>query len=163
MSLRERVVSALCCVLMERSGVFSPFRQFKPIAVPDRSFFQQVQTLCVHTMTGPSLAACNIGRDLHFRLDRYRDAALLYHWSEDLPLNCCNCSALTVHKDSSGFECNLFHQRHSRRFCLKTCSCRLTMEPWQGECQGLRYVHDRREKCATPKPIFFTCPNISRH
>ena len=46
-------------------------------------------------MTGPSHAACNIGRDLHFRLDRYPDAALLYHCSEDLPLmiNCCNCSA----------------------------------------------------------------------
>ena len=66
-----------------------------PLPFPDRSFFQQAQTLCVHNVTGPSHAACNIGRDLHFRLDRYRDAALavLYHCSEDLPLNCCNCSA----------------------------------------------------------------------
>ena len=45
------------------------------------------------SMTGLSHAACNIGCDLDFRLDRYRDAALLYYCSEDLPLNCCNCSA----------------------------------------------------------------------
>ena len=36
---------------------------------------------------------------------------------------------LAVHKDSSGFEGNLIGQRHSCRFCLETCSCRLTMEP----------------------------------
>ena len=99
MFLRERVVSALCCVLIERSGVFLVFpTSSSPSPFPDRSFFQQVQTVCVHTttssMTGPSHAACNcnVGRDLHFRLDRYRDAAC-YHCSEDLPLNCCNCSA----------------------------------------------------------------------
>ena len=76
--------------------------------------------------TGPSHAACNIGRDLHFRLDCYRDASL--HAGEDLPLNCCSCSA--AGGTQSGFEGNLISQRvqrHSRRFCLETCSCRLTM------------------------------------
>ena len=112
--------------------------QFKPLPFPDRSFFQLVQTVCVHTMTGPSHAACNIGRDLHFRLDRYRHAALLYssyHCSEDLPFHSTVATAaqLAVHKDSSGFEGNLICQRHSCRFCLETCSCRLTMEPLRGD------------------------------
>ena len=52
-----------------------------------------------------------------------------------------------MHKDSSGFEGNLIRQRHSRRFCLKTCSCRLTMKPLsQGECQALR-ARPEREVC----------------
>ena len=57
-----------------------------PLPFLGRSFFQQVRTLCVHTMTGPSHAACNTGRVA-------RLAALLYHCNEDFPLNCCNCSA----------------------------------------------------------------------
>ena len=40
---------------------------------------------------------------------------------------------LAVHKDSSGFEGNLIGQRHSCRFCLETCSCRLTTEPLRGD------------------------------
>ena len=69
---------------------------------------------------------------------------------------------LAVHKDSSGFEGNLIRQRHSRRFCLETCSCRLT--GWSLREESVkRYVHDRREKFATPKSIFFTCPqHLSR-
>ena len=53
-----------------------------------------------------------------------------------------------MHKDSSGFEGNLIRQRHSRRFCLKTCSCRLvlTMKPSRGECQALR-ARSEREVC----------------
>ena len=37
------------------------------------------------------------------------------------------------------------------------------MKPSRGECPLTlkRYVHDRREKFAIPKSIFFTCPNIS--
>ena len=59
---------------------------------------------------------------------------------------------LAVHKDSSssGFEGNLIRQRHSRRFCLKTCSCRLTMEPSRGECQALR-ARPEREVCRNPQ------------
>ena len=67
---------------------------WSPLPFPDRSFFQQVQT--VSSILTDWAVACSVqhGRDLHFRLDRYRDAALaLYHCSEDLPLNCCNCSA----------------------------------------------------------------------
>ena len=135
--------------------------QFKPLPFPDRSSFQLVQTVCVHTMTGPSHAACNIGRDLHFRLDHYRDAALLYCITavKIFHSTVATAAQLAVHKDSSGFEGNLIRQRHSCRFCLETCSCRLTMEPLRGGVK--RYAHDRREKFATPKSIFFTCPNIS--
>ena len=65
-----------------------------------------------------------------------------------------------MHKDSSGFEGNLIRQRHSRRFCLKTCSCRLTMKPSRGECPLTlkRYVHDRRGKFATPNPSSSPAP-----
>ena len=141
-----------------------------PLPFPDRSFFQQVQTLCVHTMTGPSHAACNIGRDLHFRLDRYRarcSPTVSLHYSEDLPLmiNCCNCSPAGRAQRLEWVRRQLDPPAtfSSRRFCLKTCSCRLTMKPLRGECPLIlkRYVHDRREKFATPKSIFFTCPNIS--
>ena len=121
---------------MERSGVFLVFpTSFKPLPFPDRSFFQQVQTVCVHTMTGPSHAACNIGRDLHFRLDRYRDAAPLYCITAVKIFHSTVATAvqLAMHKDSSGFEGNLIRQRHSCRFCLETCSCRLTMEPLRGD------------------------------
>ena len=109
--------------------------QFKPLPFPDRSCFQLVQTVCVHTMTGPSHAACNIGRDLPFRLDRYRDAALLYCITavKIFHSTVATAAQLAVHKDSSGFEGNLIRQRHSCRFCLETCSCRLTMEPLRGD------------------------------
>ena len=109
--------------------------QFKPLPFPDRSFFQLVQTVCVHTMTGPSHAACNIGRDLHFRLDRYRDAALLYCITgvKIFHSTVATAAQLAVHKDSSGFEGNLIRQRYSWRFCLETFSCRLTMEPLRGD------------------------------
>ena len=53
---------------------------------------------------------------------------------------------LAMHKDWNGFEGNLIRQRHSRRFCLKTCSCRLTMKPSRGECQALR-ARPEREAC----------------
>ena len=66
---------------------------------------------------------------------------------------------LAVHKNSSGFEGNLIRQRHSRRFCLETCNCRLTMEPSRREYQALR-AGPEREVCH-PKSIFFTYPNIS--
>ena len=68
----------------------------------------------------------------------------MHHCSEDLPLNCCSCSA--AGRAQSGFEGNLIRQRHSRRFCLETCSCRLTMEPSRGECQALR-PRPEREVC----------------
>ena len=109
--------------------------QFKPLPFPDRLFFQLVQTVCAHTMTGPSHAACNIGRDLHFRLDRYRDAALLHCITavKIFHSTVATAAQLAVHKDSSGFEGNLIRQWHSCRFCLETCSCRLTMEPLLGD------------------------------
>ena len=69
---------------------------------------------------------------------------------------CCSAAG----RAQSGFEGNLIRQRHSRRFCLETCSCRLTMEPSRGECQALR-PRPEREGC-NPKPIFFTCPTISQ-
>ena len=138
---------------MERSGVFSSFRPVQAhCRFPDRSFFQQVQTHCVHTMTGPSHAACNIRRDLHFRLDRYRDAALLYycslyHCSEDLPLNCCNCSAAgraqrlewAMSSKATWSASDILVDSVS-----KPCSCRLTMEPSRGECQALRARPERK-------------------
>ena len=68
----------------------------------------------------------------------------MHHCSEDLPLICCSCSA--AGRAQSGFEGNLIRQRHSRRFCLETCSCRLTMEPSRGECQALR-PRPEREVC----------------
>ena len=96
LSLRERFVSALCCVLMERSGVFLVFPTVQaPCRSPTgRSFnrFKRSASM-IHKITRPSHAVCNIRRDQHFRLDHYRDAARLYHCTEDLPLNYCNCSA----------------------------------------------------------------------
>ena len=68
----------------------------------------------------------------------------MHHCNEDLPLNCCSCSA--AGRAQRGFESNLIRQRHSRRFCLETCSCRLTMEPSRGECQALR-ARLEREVC----------------
>ena len=68
----------------------------------------------------------------------------MHHCSEDLSLNCCSCSA--AGRAQSGFEGNLIRQRHSRRFCLETCSCRLTMEPSRGECQALP-PRPEREVC----------------
>ena len=74
-------------------------------------------------------------RDLHFRLDRYRDAALLHCITavKIFHSTVATAAQLAVHKDSSGFEGNLIRQRHSCRFCLETCSCRLTMEPLRGD------------------------------
>ena len=68
----------------------------------------------------------------------------MHHCSEDQPFNCCSCSA--AGRAQSGFEGNLIRQRHSRRFCLETCSCRLTMEPSRRECQALR-PRPEREVC----------------
>ena len=65
---------------------FSPLPFPRPVVLSTGS-----NALLPYTMTGPLHAASNNGRDLHFRLHHYRDAALLYHCSEDLPLNCCNC------------------------------------------------------------------------
>ena len=111
--------------------------QFKPIAVP-----RPVVLSTGSNALRPYRLGRRMQRDLHFRLDRYRDASL--HCSEDLPLNCCSCSA--AGRAQSGFEGNLIRQRHSRRFCLETCSCRLTMEPLRGECQALR-PRPEREVC----------------
>ena len=137
--------------------------QFKPLPFPDRSFFQQVQTVCVHTMTGPSHAACNIGRDLHFRLDRYRDAAQLYCITavKIFHSTVATAAQLAVHKDSSGFEGNLIRQRHSRRFCLETCSCRLTLEPSRGDCQALR-ARPEREVCNPKIHLLHLPQHLSR-
>ena len=146
---------------------FSPFRQLKPIAVPRPVVLSTGSNGLVdtHGLGRRMQRATYIGRDLHFRLDRYRDAAQpLYHCSEDLlPLNCCNCSAaqLAVHKDSSGFEGNLIRQRHSRRFCLETCSCRLTMEPSPGECQALR-ARPEREVCNPQIHLLHLPQHVSR-
>ena len=73
---------------------FSSFRQFKPIAVP-RPVVLSTGSNALRPYYDWAVACSvqHIGRDLHFRVDHYRDAALLYHCSEDLPLNCCNCSA----------------------------------------------------------------------
>ena len=105
--------------------------------------------LCVHTVTGPSHAACNIGRDLHFRLDRNRDAALLYHCSEDLPLmiNCCNCSATGRAQRLEWVRRQLdppatFSSVLSQTVQLSTNDER----PSRGECQALR-AQLEREVC----------------
>ena len=117
-------------------------------------------------MTGPSHAACNIGRDLHFRLDRYRNAALLYHCSEDLPLmiNCSNCSAAGRAQRLEWVRRQLdlpatFSSILSQNVQLSTndeaFARRVSLDS-----EALR-ARPEREKFATPKSIFFTCPNIS--
>ena len=68
---------------------------------------------------------------------------------------------LAVHKDSSGFEGNLIRQRHSRRFCLERCSCRLTMEPSRGECQALR-ARPEREVCNPQIHLLHLPQHVSR-
>ena len=50
-----------------------------PLPFPDRSFFDRFKRSASIQMTGPSIAACNNGCDLHFRWDRYRDAACNAH------------------------------------------------------------------------------------
>ena len=139
--------------------------QFKPLPFPDRSFLQLVQTVCVYTMTGPSHAACNIGRDLHFRLDRYRDAALLYciscHCSEDLPLNCCNCSAAGRAQRLEWVRRQLDPPATFFSILSRNVQLSINDGAFARRLSVKRYAHDRREKFATPKSIFFTCPNIS--
>ena len=129
--------------------------QFKPLPFPDRSFFQLVQTVCVQTMTGPSHAACNIGRDLHFRCDRYRDAALLYCITAVKIFHstvACNCSAAGRAQRLEWVRRQLdppatFFSILSRNVQLSTndgaFARRLSVK---------RYAHDRREKFATPNP-----------
>ena len=116
---------------------FSSFRPVQAIAVPRPVVLSTGSNGLrpyYDCTTGPSHAACNIGRDLHFRLDRYRDAALLYCITavKIFHSTVATAAQLAVHKDSSGFEGNLIRQRHSCRFCLETCSC-LTMEPLRGD------------------------------
>ena len=142
--------------------------QFKPLPFPDRSFFQLVQTVCVHTMTGPSHAACNIGRDLHFRLDRYRDAALLYcmHITavKIFHSTVATAAQLAVHKDSSAVR-RVRRQLNPPATFLSILSRNVQLSTNDGafarRLNVKRYAHDRREKFGTPKSIFFTCPNIS--
>ena len=67
----------------------------------------------------------------------------------------------SVHKDSSGFEGNLIRQRHSRRFCLETCSCPLKMEPSRGECQALR-ARPEREVCNPQIHLLHLPQHLSR-
>ena len=59
---------------------------------------------------------------------------------------------LAVHKDSSGFEGNLIRQRHSCRFCLEMCSCRLTMEPLRGDSVSSA-TRTTGERSLQPPPI----------
>ena len=136
--------------------------QFKPLPFPDRSFFQLVQTVCVHTLTGPS-HQCSVqqhGRDLHFRSDRYREAALLYCITAVKIFHSTVATAAqpAVHKDSSGFEGNLIRQRHSCRFCLETCSCRLTMEPLRGDSMSSATRRTGERSLQPPNPSSSPAP-----
>ena len=137
--------------------------QFKPLPFPDRSFFQLVQTVCVHTMTGPSHAACNIWAwsTLPVRSLSRCSPTVLYHCSEDLPLNCCNCSAAGRAQRLEWVR----RQLDSPATFLSILSRNVQLSTNDGafarRLNVKRYVHDRREKFATPKSIFFTCPNIS--
>ena len=83
---------------------FSSFRQFKPIAVPRPVVLSTGSNALRPYYEYDWAVACSVQhRDLHFRLDRYRDAAepncitAGSYCREDLPLminsNCCNCSA----------------------------------------------------------------------
>ena len=124
---------------MERSGVFSRLSDSSsPLPFPDRSFFNRFKRSASIQMTGPSYAACNKGCDLHFRRDRYRDAACYAHVAQALDLSSMHtplfglrisCSTavkvystvaataqLAVHTktESSGFLGNLIRQRYSR-------------------------------------------------
>ena len=68
----ENVLCLLFGAFLWKEVVFSCLSDSPgPLPFPGRSFFQQVQRLCVHAMIGPSHAACNIGHELRFRLDRY--------------------------------------------------------------------------------------------
>ena len=108
----------------------------------------QRATLGVTTLPVRSLSRCS--------------PTVLYHCSEDLPLNCCNCSAAgRAQRLEWVLEGNLIHQRHSRRFCLETCSSRLTMEPSRGECQALR-ARPEREVCNPQIHLLHLPQHLSR-
>ena len=118
---------------------FSSFRPVQAIAVPrpvvlstgsnglrpyyDWAVACSVQHRAWSTLPVRSLSRCS--------------PSVLYQCSEDLPLNCyhvATAAQLAVHKDSSGFEGNVDPPATSScRFCLETCSCRLTMEPLRGD------------------------------
>ena len=131
---------------------FSSFRQFKPIAVP-RPVVLSTGSNALHpyydwavacSMQRATLGVIYTSGKIVIAMQPYciATAVKIFHsWS-----TVATAAQLAVHKDSSGFEGNLIRQRHSRRFCLKTCSCRLTMKPSRGECQALR-ARPEREVC----------------
>ena len=145
---------------------FSSFRPVQAIAVPrpvvlstgsnglrpyyDWAVACSVQHWAWSTLPVRSLSRCSP-----------TDSTVLYHCSEDLPLNCCNCSAADRAQRLEWVRRQLdppatFLSILSRNVQLSTndgaFARRLSVK---------RYAHDRREKFATPKSIFFTCPNIS--
>ena len=68
---------------------------------------------------------------------------------------------LAVHKGSSGFEGRTWSASDIFVDSVSNVQLSTNDEGFRGEESVERYVHDRREKFATPKSIFFTCPNIS--
>ena len=128
--------------------------QFKPLPFPDRSFFQLVQNhvVCVHTMTGPSHAACNIRRDLHFRLDRYRDAALLYCITA---VKIFHSTVATAAQLAAAQRLEWVRRQldpPARFLSILSRNVQLSTNDgafaWRLSVK--RYAHDRREKFATP-------------
>ena len=113
--------------------------QFKPLPFPDRSSFQLVQTVCVHTMHDWAVA-CSVQHwawsTLPVRSLSRCSPTVLYHCSEDLPRNCCNCSAAGRAQRLEWVRRQLdppatFLTILSRN--VHAHSCRLTMEPLRGD------------------------------
>ena len=141
LSPQERIVSALCCVWMERSGVFL--------------VFPAVQAHC-GSPTGRSSTGSSAPRPYN---DWTRAVACsVQHWAwSTLPVRSLSRCSLPLLWRSSTQLLQLrswpWTQRPSRvgswatwsandilvgGLCLKMCSCRLKIETSRGECQALR-------------------------
>ena len=151
---------------MERSGVFLVFPTSSSHcrSPTGRSFnwFKRSASIYI-AMTGPSHAACNIHwawSTLPVRSLSRCSPTVLYHCSEDLPLNCCNCSAA-----GRAQRLEWVRSLNPPATFLSILSRNVQLSTNDGafarRLNVKRYTHDRREKFATPKSIFFTCPNIS--
>ena len=142
---------------------FSSFRPVQAIAVPrpvvvstgsnglrpyyDWAVACSVQHWAWSTLPVRSLSRCS--------------PTVLYHCSEDLPLNCCNCSAAGRAQRLEWVRRQLNPPATFLSILSRNVQLSTNDGAFARRLNVKRYAHDRREKFATPKSIFFTCPNIS--
>ena len=124
-----------------------------PLPFPDRSFFNRFKRPESRQWLGVSMHAYNIGRDLHFRWDRYRDADLPVQWRSASILNCLNCSAASrVHKDRVEWVRSQLDPPATFSLLDSVSKRAVVDKRWSlREDSVKRYMHDLSEKFATPK------------